>query len=139
MSVNRNRLLDFSERMYRRLLSAYPASHRRQYGQSMAQTFADLCRDTFNRRGAWGLLAVWTATLRDTVSNALTEHVAERIANMTALKQLLLKKFEKENLRRNLLKYIFLSSAAIVPATSINSLVEFGADRTQFALGIFAA
>jgi hypothetical protein len=34
-----------SEKIYRRLLRAYPKAHRAEYGPAMAQLFRDQCRD----------------------------------------------------------------------------------------------
>ncbi|MBN1120805.1 MAG: hypothetical protein JXJ17_06975 [Anaerolineae bacterium] len=61
-----------SEAIYRRLLFAYPRSHRREYGESMVQLFRDQCRDAV-RQGR--LIRLWLQTLIDLLRSAPVEHV----------------------------------------------------------------
>ncbi|MGD8456274.1 MAG: hypothetical protein PVF83_07825 [Anaerolineales bacterium] len=68
------KLLHSSESIYQRLLSAYPAAHRREYGGLMAQLFRDLCRDSVNKKGISGLFGLWRCVLVDIVSTAAIEH-----------------------------------------------------------------
>ncbi|HEX5398846.1 MAG TPA: hypothetical protein VFY06_07345 [Verrucomicrobiae bacterium] len=65
-----------SERIYQRLLLAYPRSHRAKYGAAMAQLFRDQCRDAWNESGKWGLLKVWLRVLPDLVSTSILERLA---------------------------------------------------------------
>lgn len=65
--------LALSERAYRALLAAYPASFRREYGPQMAQLFRDLCRDALRRRGPAGLAGVWVRTLWDGMVSLVSE------------------------------------------------------------------
>src|SRR5437868_4717284 len=96
MNARRNRIVDLSTRIYGWLLSAYPREHRRQYRAQMLQTFADLCRDTFRNRGAWGLLIIWAATVGDKASNAMAEHLSGRSVYMGMLKRWLAWKMNTE-------------------------------------------
>ena len=47
-------LLDISGRVYSKLLSLYPARHRREYGSLMAQLFRDQMRDAYGQNGVRG-------------------------------------------------------------------------------------
>lgn len=47
-----------SEYLYHLLLHLYPASHRREYGEWMAQAFRDQCR-VARQAGLGGWLALW--------------------------------------------------------------------------------
>lgn len=65
-------MMDRHRRAYRALLIAYPAEHRRDYGEPMTQLFVDRLRDEGG--GARSLL-LWIQTLADLVSSAFTERV----------------------------------------------------------------
>lgn len=64
-----------SERTYRVLLRAYPASTRADYGDDMAQLFADQIRDAPN---AAEKAAVWTGVIADTLLDAPRERLTGR-------------------------------------------------------------
>src|SRR5882762_3046055 len=49
-----------SERIYRILIRAYPASYLRAYAEPMVQLFRDRLRETGS---GWGLLRLWIQTL----------------------------------------------------------------------------
>jgi len=62
-----------SEWVYRMLLTLYPAEHRREYGEQMAQLF----RDRMRRDGGGGrTVLVWFQMLSDLLRSALNEHLA---------------------------------------------------------------
>lgn len=65
----------WSARLYRALLLAFPAPFRRAYGDEMARTFRDLCRDAWGTGGAGAVLALWPGALRDLLLAASAEHV----------------------------------------------------------------
>lgn len=65
----------WSARLYRALLLAFPAPFRRAYGDEMARTFRDLCREAWRTGGAGGVLALWPGALRDLLLAASAEHV----------------------------------------------------------------
>ena len=67
-------MLLVAERLYRILLFAYPAKHRREYGPLMAQLFRDLCRDSYRQKGFVGLVQFWSYVLTDTAVTATVEH-----------------------------------------------------------------
>ena len=54
-----NRSQEWSQRLYQRLLAAYPRRHREAYGGAMAQLFRDQCRDAWADGRNLGLLALW--------------------------------------------------------------------------------
>jgi hypothetical protein len=66
--------VDWSVRLYRLLLAAYPASFRAEYGQEMIQLFRDTARAEYQRRGLWGLLIVWLRTLVDFSVSVVQQH-----------------------------------------------------------------
>jgi uncharacterized protein involved in exopolysaccharide biosynthesis len=68
-----NRSLELSQRLYGRLLAAYPLRHRQEYGGAMAQLFRDQCRDAWAAGRTWGLLALWLRTLPDLVKTSVLE------------------------------------------------------------------
>jgi hypothetical protein len=61
------RVIALSVWLYGLFLHAYPATFRDTYGLRMAQVFQDSCRDTLQRRGLTGLLALWLHVLSDLV------------------------------------------------------------------------
>ena len=67
------RLIEISDRTYRRLLKLYPPAHVAEYGEEMARLFRDLCRDAVRRRGAAGLLSAWAFILGDLAASLLVE------------------------------------------------------------------
>jgi hypothetical protein len=72
----------WSARLYRALLLAHPASFRRAYGDELARTFRDLCRDASRASGAIGVLSLWPGALRDLLLAAS----AERVGGLTMLR-----------------------------------------------------
>ena len=72
--IPRQKVLLLAERVYRILLFVYPATHRREYGPLMAQSFRDLCRDAYRQRGFVGLVGLWVWILADTAVTAAAEH-----------------------------------------------------------------
>ena len=71
-----NRPLELSQKLYQRLLAAYPRPHREEYGEPMAQLFRDQCRDAWAERRALGLAALWLRTLPDLVKTSFLERFA---------------------------------------------------------------
>jgi hypothetical protein len=67
------RIVGFSERVYRTLLVLYPKGFRESYGPHMVQVFRDTSRDEVRRVGMLGLLALWMRTVPDLVSTAHAE------------------------------------------------------------------
>jgi uncharacterized protein involved in exopolysaccharide biosynthesis len=70
--------MDFpvSQNIYARLLRAYPAAHRAEYGAAMAQLFRDQCRDAWRDSGNWGLTKLWLRVLPDWASTSVRERIA---------------------------------------------------------------
>lgn len=65
---------DFSARVYKLLLSAYPCSFRREYGYQMQQVFRDRYRDEARRNRRLAIAAYWLRTLLDLIPSAAREH-----------------------------------------------------------------
>lgn len=62
-----------SERIYRRLLLAYPKQFRDAYGPHMAQVFRDLYREEVGRGRTAGLVRLWVRTGLDLASTVVAE------------------------------------------------------------------
>ncbi|MCX6926481.1 MAG: Wzz/FepE/Etk N-terminal domain-containing protein [Verrucomicrobia bacterium] len=78
----------FSERLYERLLAAYPEGHRREYGPAMAQLFRDQCRDAWGAARGWGLTWLWLRVLPDLVKTSVLEHISTLKERKTMLERL---------------------------------------------------
>ena len=72
-----NRSLALADQIYRFLLCSYPKGFRRKYGAEMASVFADTCRDTHQRSGMTGVVALWFATAGDWIVSVCAEQAAE--------------------------------------------------------------
>jgi capsular polysaccharide biosynthesis protein len=71
-----NRALAISQKIYERLLRAYPPAHREEYGPAMAQLFRDQCRDAWSEARGWGMTKLWLRVLPDLVSTSVREQLA---------------------------------------------------------------
>lgn len=71
-----NRALAVSQKIYGRLLLAYPKAHREEYGPAMAQLFRDECRDAWNESQSWGVARLWLRVLPDLVKTSIIERLA---------------------------------------------------------------
>jgi hypothetical protein len=69
----------FSVRMYRLLLSAYPAKFKQEYGPHMAQVFQDCCLRAIRQGGANGMARLWAMTLLDVVQSVISEYVQKEV------------------------------------------------------------
>jgi hypothetical protein len=67
------RVIVFSVWLYGLFLHTYPATFRSAYGSRMTQVFQDSCRDTLQRRGLTGLIALWLHVLSDLVITVCLE------------------------------------------------------------------
>jgi len=63
--ASRARALVLSDRVYRKLLAAYPVEFRERYGPEMAQVFRTCCRLTYRSSGTGGVARLWLPTLWD--------------------------------------------------------------------------
>lgn len=61
-------------RLYARLLRLYPRSYRERFGEGMAQTFSDLCRERADAGQGLFTLALWA--FGDTFIGMLREHLS---------------------------------------------------------------
>lgn len=71
-----SRAVLLSERLYRGLLSAYPASFRERFGVEMRQVFRSCCQQAYRSTGAMGLLWLWLFTLWDLALTAARERIS---------------------------------------------------------------
>ncbi len=75
-----------SDRIYRLLLRAYPASFRARFAAETAQVFRTLCCATYAESGGHGLAWLWLAALWDWAWTGVTlwgQHLLKRRTNMT--------------------------------------------------------
>lgn len=70
-----NHAVTRSDKIYRRLLWLYPQSHRRAYGQPMAQLFHDQCIVAWGQRRWPGVVSLWFRVLPDLIITSLREHL----------------------------------------------------------------
>jgi nitrite reductase/ring-hydroxylating ferredoxin subunit len=67
--------IQFSTRLYRLLLGAYPEDFRREYGPHMAQVFRDACFKAYRLGGLAGLFALWLRIGNDLMKTSLEERM----------------------------------------------------------------
>jgi len=67
-------LLRLSNRLYGLLLLLYPGAFRRDYGETMLQSFSDCCARSYHDGGCRGLACLWLRTLGDVAATAPREH-----------------------------------------------------------------
>ena len=82
-----SRAIAVSESTFRRLLLAYPRSHRNEYGEDMAQVFRDQCRDAWTESKTFGLAKLWLRVLPDVINTSLWE----RLSNLNPRKTIMSK------------------------------------------------
>ena len=82
-----SRAIALSESTFRRLLLAYPRSHRNEYGEDMAQVFRDQCRDAWTESKTFGLAKLWLRVLPDVINTSLWE----RLSNLNPRKNIMSK------------------------------------------------
>jgi len=75
--------LVISDRVYRKLLLAYPADFRQRYGPEMAQVFRTSCRASYHTYGAVGVLRLWLPTLWDWAWTAAHERFSSLFRRST--------------------------------------------------------
>jgi hypothetical protein len=67
--------VDFSCRLYRRVLRAYPPALRARFGQEMLEVFREQVSDAWKARGLTGLADVWACVFRELIGVALPGHL----------------------------------------------------------------
>ena len=68
--------LRWAEWIYLRLMRAYPAEFRREYGLPVLQLFRDQCRDAHRLSGMWGLIKTCFGAGWDLGKSAAAEHIS---------------------------------------------------------------
>jgi serine/threonine protein phosphatase PrpC len=84
------RALSASEHLYRIFLMLYPKGFRQAYGQEMARSFRDCCREALQRAGVAGLARFWSFIIGELVVTACVEHtqaVMAKIRNVFGIEQ----------------------------------------------------
>jgi hypothetical protein len=71
-----SRALTVSQKIFERLLLAYPKAHRVEYGPAMAQLFRDQCRVAWSESQSWGVMKVWLRVLPDLVNTSIAERLS---------------------------------------------------------------
>lgn len=77
--------VSLSVRVYRLLLTGYPAAFRNEYGAHMLQVFQDNCRRTYLQKGAPGMSSLWALTMIDYLKSIIEENL-QRGTNMSKTK-----------------------------------------------------
>lgn len=108
-------LVSRAESLYRALLFVYPPTFRRSYGQQMAQTFRDCCREALQQNRKLGFARLWCSLLYDLTTTAYSEHTKSLIAMFRHLTGL-----EKEYLMSSLLSLDVASRTDIGLKRSVN-------------------
>jgi capsular polysaccharide biosynthesis protein len=81
----RRPVVNFSNKLYRRLLCLYPAKHRQEYGTLMAQLFRDQCDEAYRDDAGIGLMKLWCRISLDIAKTTVTEHLSEIQRNKNML------------------------------------------------------
>jgi len=68
-----SRLKGFSDRLYRCLMSAYPAEFQQRFSAEMAQVYRSLCCQVYQDAGISGLLHIWLSEIWDLPMAALVQ------------------------------------------------------------------
>jgi hypothetical protein len=71
------RIVSVSDKIYRMLLCLYPQSHRREFGDQMAQLFRDQCRDAWKAGHSRTVAMRWLRTLPDIGKSCLVEQISK--------------------------------------------------------------
>lgn len=71
-------LVNFSNKLFRHFLKAYPRNHRDRFHEEMAQDFRDLCQEVLRERGLSGFLRLWVSVGLDLVKTAFEEQFKVR-------------------------------------------------------------
>lgn len=74
MNAATERLAHWSTSIYPVMLYAYPVEFRLEFGESMAQTFADQTRHAYRTSGLLGLLTLWVRTAFDLAAGVLAAY-----------------------------------------------------------------
>lgn len=77
MSGSGQWIIGLSTRVYRRLVSFYPAQFRDVFGEPMIALFDDLCRRAWRRSGPAGMAQLWVQTSRDLLRTLVIEYWSE--------------------------------------------------------------
>jgi serine/threonine protein phosphatase PrpC len=104
-----------AESLYRALLFVYPPTFRRSFGQQMAQTFRDCCREELEQNKKLGLARLWASMLYDLTASACLEYAKSLLAMFRRLTGL-----EKEYLMSSLLSLDVASRTDIGLKRSLN-------------------
>ncbi|MEX0832852.1 MAG: hypothetical protein WD276_03090 [Actinomycetota bacterium] len=73
------------QRIYRKLLLAYPRAFRQVYGADMVQVFGDRWRDARDKAGRRGGVRVWLSTLLDLFKSAPVQRMEKRMSREAAI------------------------------------------------------
>jgi capsular polysaccharide biosynthesis protein len=120
-----------SQKLFQRLLTAYPRRHREEYGAAMAQLFRDQCRDAWSEAGGWGLVKLWLRVLPDLVKTSLSEHLASLKEKGSIMKKLTTM-LHAVSLSWAVFAVVFVSVFIMVLGTS--ALVTFIMPRTYTSM-----
>jgi uncharacterized protein involved in exopolysaccharide biosynthesis len=70
------KILTCSQKIFERLLVAYPKAHREEYGHAMSQLFQDQSREAWNEARNWGMIKLWLRVLPDLMRTSIVERLS---------------------------------------------------------------
>jgi hypothetical protein len=117
-----NQAVAFSEKVFERLLAAYPKAHREEYGTAMAQLFRDQCRDAWNESRSWGLTKFWLRVLPEVLVTSFSEHL-EAVRERTFMRNRIAMVFRSRGLYRIPPVFTTVFLLVVIPIT-IHALVQ---------------
>jgi len=71
-------LLNFSNKLFRKCLKAYPRRHQDRFNEEMAQDFRDMCLEVLRERGLLGFFGLWMSVGLDLIKTVFEEHLKIR-------------------------------------------------------------
>lgn len=78
MMRSHSTLLNFSNKLFRKFLKAYPRRHQDRFNEEMAQDFRDMCQEVLYERGLLGFFRLWMSVGLDLIKTAFEEHLKIR-------------------------------------------------------------
>jgi hypothetical protein len=137
--VNSSRLAQWSVRIYKMLICAYPAAFRKEFGDEMVAIFRHLAADAHRRRGIVGLFAICFRVLADLVRTVPKEHWAEwnnQGENAMTFKSVLMRKIGPDHFSPRWARRWILVFSFMIMALSIKALTNMKLTSVEQLFGI---
>jgi len=128
--------LKFWSRFYARLISLYPRAYYDRFGQSMMQTFNDLCRE---RDGASGSPVFWI--FAETSGHIVREHVLQRTKTMygVVLASVYIAIISTLGLDGDLVGPLYLAAIAVIILGAVIGFIETRKHPRAYRFGMVFA